>query len=85
MRTFLSNNEFQKMIKEVLADDEKNSQFQGDWTKKPLKDALIFSDWKNVWAKLQPVYNGAFKSLVFSDLPDSKVIDESISQIIKAL
>ncbi len=85
MRKFISGKEFQKMIKEVLADDESNSQFQGEWTKKPLSKALIFADWKNIWKQLQPVYQNEFKSLVFSDLPDSNAIEKSINLIVKAL
>jgi len=85
MRKFISGKEFQKMIKEVLADDASNSQFQGEWTKKPLNKAIIFTDWKNIWKQLQPVYQKEFKALVFSDLPDSKAIDDSINSILKAL
>lgn len=85
MREFISSNHFQQMIKDVLADDEKNSQFQGDWTKKPLKEALIFSDWENVWKDLQNVYHNAFKTLVFSELPNVKAIDDSMKMIKKAV
>ena len=85
MRTFILGNGFKEMINAVLADDAKNSQFQGEWTTKPLKDSVIFSDWENVWAKLQTVYQGQFKTLVFSDLPDQKAIDNSIKLIIKSI
>lgn len=85
MREFITSKDFQQMIKDVLIDDEKNSQFQGDWTKKPLRAALIFSDWDNVWTDLQNVYNNAFKTLVFSELPDVKAIDESMKMIKKAI
>lgn len=85
MREFVSGKEFQKMVQEVLADDENNSQFQGEWTKKPLKEALIFADWKNTWKQLQAVYLNEFKSLVFSGLPTVNAIDESIQIILKAI
>lgn len=85
MREFISGDGFKHTIKEVLADDESNSQFQGEWTKKPLTESLLFSDWKKVWKQLQPVYENEFKTLVFYKLPDIKAIDESIEFIIKSV
>lgn len=85
MHEFITGKGFQEMIKNVLADDEKNSQFQGEWTTKPLSESLIFSDWEKVWKDLQPVYQNQFKSLVFADLPDSKAINKSMNVIIKAI
>ena len=83
MRKFVSGTGFKKAISDVLADDERNSQFQGEWTKKPLPESLFFFDWKNVWKNLLPVYESTFKKMVFSELPNSKAIDESIGFIIK--
>lgn len=83
MREFISGSGFKKIIQDVLTDDESNSQFQGEWTKKPLHESLFFSDWGTVWKQLQPVYENKFKTLVFSDLPDTKAIDESMKLIIK--
>ena len=85
MREFIIGNGFQEMIRNVLADDEKNSQFQGEWTKKPLNQSLIFADWTKVWKELQGVYQNQFKSLVFSELPDKIAISESMNVIIKAI
>ena len=84
MREFISGKGFKKIIQDVLVDDESNSQFQGAWTKKPLNQSLFFTDWKNIWKKLQPVYENQFKTLVFSELPDINAIDKSISLIIKS-
>lgn len=85
MREFVSSAGFKYTIKDVLADDESNSQFQGEWTKKPLTESLLFSDWKNVWKQLQPVYENEFKTLVFYKLPEIKAIDESMEFIIKSV
>lgn len=85
MRAFISGEGFKHTIKEVLADDERNSQFQGEWTSKPLMGSMFFSDWKNVWKQLQPVYENEFKTLVFYKLPDIKAIDESMELIIKSI
>lgn len=84
-KEFIASKAFHKTIKEVLADDEKNSQFQGEWTKKPLKEALVFADWKNVWEQLQNVYQNQFKSLVFNELPDEEAINKSMKTIIGAI
>ena len=84
-KEFIASKAFHKTIKEVLTDDEKNSQFQGEWTKKPLKEALVFADWKNVWEQLQNVYQNQFKSLVFNELPDEEAINKSMNTIIGAI
>jgi hypothetical protein len=70
MRDFVSGDGFKKMIREVLTDDEKNSQFNGEWTKVPLPESPFFADWGNIWKQLEPTYQNEFKSLVFSELPD---------------
>lgn len=85
MREFVSSEGFKDTIKDVLADDESNSQFQGEWTKKPLTESILVADWKKVWKQLQPVYENEFKTLVFYKLPDIKAIDESIKFIIKSI
>lgn len=85
MKEFIASKAFHKTIKEVLADDEKNSQFQGEWTKKPLNEALIFADWQNVWERLQNVYQNQFKSLVFDELPNEEAINKSMNIIIRAI
>ena len=85
MRKFVSGKGFKKTIQDVLTDDESNSQFQGAWTKKQLSESLFFSDWKNIWKQLQPVYGNQFKTLVFSELPNINAIDKSIQFIIKSV
>ena len=85
IRKFISGDSFREMIKQVLADDESNSQFQGEWTKKPLHASLFISDWENIWKQLIPTYNGIFKTLVFSELPDNTAIDKSIKQIVESI
>ncbi len=85
MRHFIAGNAFKDMIRNVLEDDESNSQFQGEWTKKQLSESLFISDWKNIWKQLSPVYEGKFKSLVFSEQPSSTAIDESIKLIVKSV
>ncbi len=85
MHTFIAGKDFAKIIKNVLADDERNSQFQGDWTKKPLRESMVFADWEKVWGELQNVYHNQFKSLVFDKLPESNEINDSILIIRKAI
>ncbi len=85
MKPFITGKGFQDMIQNVLADDEKNSQFQGEWTKKPLNESLIFADWESVWEELQHIYQNEFKSLVFDELPNNTAISKSMNSIIKAI
>lgn len=85
MREFISGKEFKTIIKAVLSDDESNSQFQGEWTKKPLNKSLFISDWESIWKRIQIVYGNQFRSLVFADLPSHTEIDNSIKLIIKAV
>ncbi len=85
MRKFIAGKEFIQMIKDVLADDESNSQFQGEWTKKSLNESYLFSDWDTIWKQLQIIYGNQFNSLVFAELPSTIEIDKSIKLIIKSL
>jgi len=42
---------------------------------------LIFADLDNVWPEIRSTYNGAFKNLVFGELPDEKAVLKTLEQI----
>ena len=44
MKNFLESQNFFRLLTAVQADDAKNSEFQGDWTKEKLSNSLIFGE-----------------------------------------
>lgn len=81
MKTFLESEDFFTLLTAVQADDAKNSEFQGDWSKEKLSDSLIFGKIDTTWEQLSPTYQNNFPSLVYGKVPDQ----EKIKSILKTI
>lgn len=69
MQAFVTGDEFFQTLRLVQTDDAKNSEFQGEWANKPLSSAWIYQDDPALWKQLESTYTGAFKGLVYGELP----------------
>ncbi|MBF0300550.1 MAG: nucleotidyl transferase AbiEii/AbiGii toxin family protein [Oligoflexia bacterium] len=58
---FMDSDDFFKMIDDARNDDSKNSEFQGDWSKRPLGESEIFKNMKAALHKLESTYNDSFE------------------------
>lgn len=81
IRAFVVGADFFPTLRLVQADDAKNSEFQGDWANKPLSAAWIYQDDPSLWKQLESTYTGAFKSLVYGELPDFAEIRSVFSEL----
>ena len=81
MKLFLENQEFFTLLTATQADDAKNSEFQGDWTKEKLSDSLIFGNIDTVWEELSFTYHNKFPSLVYGNVPNQ----EEIKKVLKTV
>lgn len=67
---------FDEMLLKVADDDVASFRNNNEWLICHPNNALIFSDLENVWGKLDRIYNGDFKNLVYGELPrDSEVLE----------
>jgi len=69
IQAFVAGAEFFHTLRLVQADDAKNSEFQGEWANKPLSSAWIYQADPSLWKQLESTYTGAFKGLVYGELP----------------
>lgn len=78
---FFNSPAFETMLLKVAADDVVSYRNNNQWlANHPLK-ALLFKDVENVWNELRPIYNGAFKNLVYGDLPNEKNVLVTLKRI----
>lgn len=81
MRTFLESRDFFTLLASVQEDDAKNSEFQGDWAKEKLLDALLFGSIDTTWEQLSHTYQNNFPSLVYGKLPDQEKIKDILKLV----
>lgn len=70
-----NKNEFFALIKKVQLDDQKNQEFQGEWSTRNLNEAEIFRDPKATLQRLQSTFRGDFKALLFDADELPKIVD----------
>ncbi|MEO6686041.1 MAG: nucleotidyl transferase AbiEii/AbiGii toxin family protein [Dyadobacter sp.] len=78
---FFDSGEFDQMLHKVAEDDEISFRNNKDWLYNPPEQALIFADLAHVWPELRNTYNGTFKNLVFGELPNEKLVLETLERI----
>lgn len=82
---FIAKPDFFQIIELVQKDDAESREFQGDWNKEPLTQALIFNDSDELWKSLEKTYKNSFQPLVYGSLPNINEIRMSISILKKRL
>lgn len=82
---FFINDEFERMLKVVAADDKLSFKKDNDWLDIHPKEALIFAEPENVWEKLKATYTDSFKALVYGVLPEEKAVLETLIKVSERL
>jgi len=75
---FFHSTAFDVMLLKVANDDVASFKNNNKWLIYHPTKALIFKDLENVWSELKTVYNGAFKNLVYGELPREEAILETL-------
>jgi predicted nucleotidyltransferase component of viral defense system len=81
LQEFLASPAFEMLLAEVRADDARNQEFQGEWATHPLARARLFADAGRTWQELVPTYQGAFRQLVYGNLPPAAAVQQSLTGI----
>lgn len=80
-RDFISSTDFKLLCDICIADEKAIFISQSNWFEHSLKEAPLFSEFKN-WSKsLKLTYNGVFADLVYRDMPTMDEIEETIDFI----
>ncbi|MCH9646576.1 MAG: nucleotidyl transferase AbiEii/AbiGii toxin family protein [Proteobacteria bacterium] len=78
---FFNSKEFDDMLMQVAIEDISSFKNNKDWISVHPKEALIFSDIENTWAKLSKTYNTDFSELVFGNLPAEKDVIATLAKV----
>tara|TARA_R110000744_G_scaffold316945_2_gene423622 strand:+ start:9551 stop:10528 length:978 start_codon:yes stop_codon:yes gene_type:complete len=81
IKEFFTSAAFEDMLVLVAKDDIVSFKTNNEWLEVHPKDAMIFSDSKNVWKQLTNTYNTGFKNLVYGELPKEEDILRTIQEV----
>lgn len=82
---FIASLEFDQLLRLVRIDDQASREFQGEWNQYPLTQALIFQSTDALWKMLETTYKSSFATMVYGELPDLSVIQNSIQKLAERL
>ena len=80
---YLQSSEFKKDLSELLAHDQQEFDEPQGWQIKAVKDSPLITDFPNLWTNLRSTYQNELTPLVFSEIPNEKLIEESFMATIK--
>jgi len=78
---FFQSMAFDEMLLKVAHDDIASFRNNNKWLNNHPNEALIFKDLEKVWSELKMIYNGAFKNLVYGQLPKQEDILGTLKMI----
>lgn len=78
---FFESPSFEQMLLQVAKDDVLSYRNNNEWLMHHPGEALLFRELDDAWKKLEPVYNGDFKNLVYGDLPKSTDVLRTLKRI----
>ena len=78
---FLNSKAFDEMLLKVANDDVASFKNNNKWLIHHPTEALIFKDLENVWNELKNTYAGAFKNLVYGQLPEEQEVLQTLKMI----
>jgi len=82
---YLQSTEFQKDLLELIIHDQQEFDEPQDWQTKTVKNSPLVTDFSNLWTNLRSIYLNELTPLVFSEIPNEKLIEESFVKIIEKL
>lgn len=72
---------FDEMLLKVAKDDVASFRNNNIWLNNHPYKALIFSELDAVWPKIEPIYSGSFKNLVYGQFPNHSEIFLTLNMI----
>ena len=78
---FFHSKAFDEMLLNVANDDAASFHNNNSWLIHRPDEALLFNDLGNVWNELKATYTGAFKDLVYGELPEEAAVLETLKLI----
>ncbi|UOY06148.1 nucleotidyl transferase AbiEii/AbiGii toxin family protein [Muricauda sp. SCSIO 64092] len=88
VQAFFTSEAFDVMLLKVAHDDMQSFKNDNDWLRYHPKEALIYRSPEETWSQLKDTYQGAFKFLVYGELPKEQdvlitmvKVSERLSQV----
>lgn len=82
---YIQSIDFQKDFQELFEHDQQEFDQPEDWQTKTVKDSPLFKDFPTLWTNLSLTYQSELTPLVFSEIPDEKLIAKSFMSILQEL
>lgn len=79
--TFLEGDDFDDMLIRVGKDDKDKYKNNAEWIDIHPSESIVFSDVEDCWGKISGSYKTSFSEMVYGELPQEKIIIESLKKI----
>jgi predicted nucleotidyltransferase component of viral defense system len=83
--TFLEGDDFDDMLIRVGKDDKDKYKNNAEWIDIHPSESIVFSDVEDCWGKISGSYKTSFSEMVYGELPQEKIIIESLKKISKRI
>lgn len=80
---YLQSSDFQKDLPELVIHDQREFDEPQGWQTKTVRDSPLLTDFPNLWSSLRSIYQNELTPLVYSEIPNEKLIEQSFMTTIK--
>jgi predicted nucleotidyltransferase component of viral defense system len=82
---YIQSDEFFSDLQEVFTHDQTEFDIPQGWTKKQISDSPLLTEFLMFWNTLKITYKDELSNLAFMQIPDERLIEESLMKIIKRI
>ena len=82
---YLRNEAFSADLKSLFEHDQKEFSKPDGWQGRTIKDSPLFTEFHEVWEKLQPLYMRELPDLAYKEIPTATDIEDSLKNILVTL
>jgi predicted nucleotidyltransferase component of viral defense system len=83
--SYIQSSEFQKELRELFADDQKEFDEPTGWKEKAIADSPLLTDFPPIWDSLRETYQTELSNLAYSKIPDEQLIESNFEKLIQAI
>jgi hypothetical protein len=82
---YIHSADFQKDLSELFAHDQREFNKPTGWQTKTVKNSPLLTEFTTLWASLSSTYQTELTPLVFSEIPDKKLVAEKFIEFMEKL
>jgi hypothetical protein len=82
---YIQSSAFYGYLQELFTHDQTEFAEPKGWTERQISDSPLMQDFPALWQELKSTYQTELRPLAFIEIPDERLIEESLMKIIKRI